>query len=184
MRGSTVARVYAETLLRLAEREGAVESVSESLGRLAGIIGGDRRLARFLEAPQIPAEGKRSLLRAAFEGALHPIVVRFLELVAARHREPLLLEIAAAWNQLLDQRANRQAAIVTTAAGADPALLERLRAALEKAVGKTIAVEERVDSSLLGGIVVRTGDLVMDASLKTRLATLRGRLRPSGRAYA
>jgi F-type H+-transporting ATPase subunit delta len=181
---STVARVYAETLLRFAEREGALDQATEGLEAIDAAIAADEEFARFLGAPQIAADDKRSLLHAAFEKRLHPAVMRFLDLVVAKHREPQLPEIAAAWRDILDRRANRQGASVTSAVAADPALLERLRAALEKATGKTIALEERVDPRLLGGVVVRTGDLVMDASLKTRLATLRHRLRMAGRARA
>ncbi len=184
MPAALVARVYAETLLRFAEREGALDQAMEGLSALDTAIATDREFARFLEAPQITADDKRSLLWSVFEGRLHPVMLRFLDLVVAKRREPLLPEIAAAWREILDRRANRQGATVTTAVPADPALLVRLRAALEKATGKTISLEERVDPRLLGGVVVRTGDLVMDASLKTRLATLRHRLRTAGRAHA
>jgi F-type H+-transporting ATPase subunit delta len=66
---------------------------------------------------------------------------------------------------------------VTTAIPADPGTVEAIRRALERATGQEIALEERVDASLLGGLVVRTGDLVMDASLRSRLDVLRHRLR-------
>lgn len=184
MPAALVARVYAETLLRFAEREGALDQATEGLSALDAAIAADQQFARFLEAPQITARNKRSLLRAVFEDKLHPVVMRFLDLVVDKHREPLIPEIAAAWREILDRRANRQGATVTTAVPADPALLERLKAALEKATGKTIALKERIDPELLGGVVVRTGDLVMDASLRTRLATLRHRLRMAGRARA
>ncbi|HUP01867.1 MAG TPA: ATP synthase F1 subunit delta [Gemmatimonadota bacterium] len=184
MPSSTVARVYAETLLRFAEREAAVEPATEGIVALARLVAEDDRFRRFLDAPQIPAGVKRSVAHAAFEGWLHPVVMKFLDLVIERHREPLLAEIADTWNELLDRRANRQAATVTTVAPADPGLIERLRDALEQATGKTIDLEERVDPGLLGGIVVRTGDLVMDSSLRSRLATLRHRLRTAGKVPA
>ena len=66
---------------------------------------------------------------------------------------------------------------MTTAVPADPGMVEAIRRALERATGQEIALEERVDATLLGGLVVRTGDLVMDASLKSRLDALRHRLR-------
>lgn len=184
MPATTVARVYAETLLRLSERDEALDQATEGLHALDAAITADPEFAHFLKAPQITAEEKRSLLHSAFEDRLHPGVMRFLDLLVAKHREPLIPEIAAAWREILDRRASRQGATVTTAVPADPSLMERLTAALEKATGKTIALEERVDPRLLGGIVVRTGDLVMDASLKTRLAKLRHRLRMAGRARA
>lgn len=176
MRASTVARVYAETLLRSAEREDALDPVSESVEAFAGLIDASPRLARFLEAPQIGGDEKRRALGSALEGRLHPLFVRFLGLVIERHRESLLPEIADAWNDRLNERAGRQAATVTTAVPMDDDLRERVREALERTTGKTIALDERVRPELLGGIVIKTGDTVIDGSVKRRLGMLRRRL--------
>lgn len=184
MRAGTIARVYAETLLRSANRHGQVESVDESVRGLSSVLEASAELRRFLAAPQIRAADKRELVRSALSDRLDPRLVRFLELVIEKHRERLLAEILAAWIELLDARANRQSAAVTTAVPADPELVARVRVALERATGRTIVLEERVDPALLGGLVVRTGDTVIDGSLKSRLTTLRRRLRAAGRTHA
>lgn len=184
MRAGTIARVYAETLLRSAERHDRVEPVDESVRGLASVFGMSPEFRRFLAAPQIQAADKRALVRSALSDRLDPLLVRFLELVIEKHREGLLEEILTAWTALLDTRANRQSATVTTALPADPEWVTRVREALERATGKTIVLEERVDPSLLGGLVVRTGDTVIDGSLKSRLSTLRRRLRAAGRMHA
>ena len=184
MRAGTIARVYAETLLRSADRHGLVESVDESVRGLTSVLAASAELRRFLSAPQIQAADKRALVRSSLSERLDPLLVRFLELVIEKHRERLLEEILTAWTEILDVRANRQSAAVTTALPADPELVARVRAALERATGKTIVLEERVDPSLLGGLVVRTGDTVIDGSLKSRLTTLRLRLRTAGRTHA
>ena len=172
-----VARVYAETLLRTAEREELVDEVSEGLGRVARAIEESDPFRRFLAGPQIGGDDKRAVARSAFGERVHPLVLRFLELLIERRREPLIGEVHQAWRALLDARANRRSATVTTAVPADPALVEAIRGALERATGQKIVLEERVDASLLGGLVVRTGDLAMDASLRSRLDALRHRLR-------
>lgn len=176
-RAGMVARVYAETLLRTAEREDALDGVSEGLARVARAVEDSQGFQRFLEAPQIAEEDKLALVHRVFGEGVHPLVVRFLELLIARRREPLVGEIHAAWRTLLDRRAHRRSATVTTAAPADPDILAAVRRALERATGLNIVLEERIDPGLLGGLVVRTGDLVMDASLRSRLVTLRQRLR-------
>lgn len=176
-RTTTVARVYAETLLRAAEREDAVEAVSEGLARVAAAFHASRPFRRFLEAPQIAGDDKRSLVRSVFGERVHPLAARFVELLIERRREPLLAEVHEAWQELLDRRANRRSATLTTAVAADPETVAAVRRALERATGKEIALEERVDPGLIGGLVVRTGDLVMDASLRSRLEALRHRLR-------
>lgn len=176
-RAGIVARVYAETLLRAAEGERAVDQVSEGLARVARAIDESDPFRRLLAGPQIPGDDKRAVVRSAFGDHVHPLVVRFLELLIERRREPLVGEVHHAWRALLDARANRRSATVTTATPADPGILDAIRRSLERATGQEIALEERVDASLLGGLVVRTGDLVMDASLKSRLDVLRHRLR-------
>ena len=176
-RVGTVARVYAEALLRAAERGGAIDEVSEGLGRVVRAIDESDPFRRFLAGPQIAGDDKRTVVRSAFENRVHPLVMRFLEVLIERRRESLVGEVHRAWRALLDARANRRSATVTTAVPADPGIVDAIRRALGQATGQEIALEERVDPSLLGGVVVRTGDLIMDASLRSRLDALRGRLR-------
>jgi F-type H+-transporting ATPase subunit delta len=182
VRAGTIARVYAETLLRSADRHERVEAVDESVRALSAVLAASAGLRRFLAAPQIEAAGKRTLVREALADRVHPLALRFLELVIEKHREGMLGEILGAWTELLDARADRQSATVTTAVPPDPEMVARIHAALERATGKTIVLEERIDPRLLGGLVVRTGDTVIDGSLRSRLDILHRRLRTAGRA--
>lgn len=176
MRGHTIARVYAETLLRGAERRDALAEVEEGLAELATLLAENERFRRFLEAPQIDADAKRALVERVLGDRLHPVVIRFLSLVIDKHREGFLDRIAGALVEILDERRNRQSALVTTAASVDDAQLERIREALGRATGKTIHLDQRVDPSLLGGVVIRTEDTLIDGSVTTRLAMMRRRL--------
>ncbi len=171
--------MYVETLLRRAEQEDVVEPVTHGVAAFAECLKDDPRLRRFLEAPQITTRQKQALVRDAFEGRVHPLVIQFLRLVIDRHRELLLPEIATTWQAILDERSNRQTATITSATPIDRATVASLGEALEQAIGKTIVIEERVRPDLLGGLVVQTGDLVMDASLKTQLGNLGRQLRSS-----
>lgn len=176
MRGHTIARVYAEALLRGAERRDALVEVEEGLAELATLLAGNERFRRFLEAPQIDADAKRALVEGVLGDRLHPVVIRFLSLVIDKHREGFLDRISRALAEILDERRNRQSALVTTAAPVDDAQLERIREALERATGKTIHLDQRVDPSLLGGVVIRTEDTLIDGSVTTRLSMMRRRL--------
>jgi F-type H+-transporting ATPase subunit delta len=179
VRVNIVARVYVETLLRRAEQEGVVEPVTAGLAAFAQSLEEDVRLRRFLQAPQINTRQKQTVIEEALEGRVHPLVIQFLRLVIDRHRELLLPDIAATWQAILDERANRQTATITSATPLDETMIAALGQALEQATGKTIVIEERVRPDLLGGLVVQTGDYVMDASLKTRLGNLGRQLRSS-----
>lgn len=174
-----MARVYVETLLRRAEQEGVVEPVTDGLAAFAQCLKEDPRLRGFLEAPQITTRQKQAVIAEALVSRVHPLVIQFLRLVIDRHRELLLPEIAATWQAILDERSNRQTATITSATRLDRATVASLGQALEHVTGKTIVIEERVRPELLGGVVVQTGDLVMDASLKTRLGNLGRQLRSS-----
>lgn len=161
----------------LAERGKAIEEVDAGMIALAELLASDERLARFMAAPQIPAAEKRVLIDRGFGEKLHPALVRFLHLLVSKRREPLLGEIAAAWRQLLDERANRMTATLVTAAKIDDELAESVRGALEELTGKHIVLEQEIDPALLAGVVVRFGDTVVDGSVRSRLTELRHRLR-------
>ena len=177
MSTSTVARVYVETLLRQADRHDVVDAVSEGIEAFDRALTSSRDFRTFLEAPQIDADAKREVIATAFEGRVHALVLRFVDLVIDRKREALFPEIASTWRVLIDERANRQTATVESAVPIDDATLDAMRRALEEATGKNITIDQRVDESLLGGVVVKTGDLVMDASLRSKLSNLGRRLR-------
>ena len=177
MRANLVARIYAETLLGLADRERAVDEIDAGVAALAELLAKDERFARFLAAPQISAADKRAVVERALGGKLPPPLVKFLRLVIDKHREPMLGEILDAWRELQDARANRMEATLVTAQAVDDAMREGVRVALEGVTGKHVVLEVEVDPALLGGVVIRYGDTVVDGSIKSRLAVLRQRLR-------
>jgi F-type H+-transporting ATPase subunit delta len=177
MRAQLVARIYAATLLRIAVREEAVDEVDAGMSALAGVLEGEGTFARFLAAPQIASEDKKSVVARALGEALHPALVRFLDLIVDKRRESMLGEIAIAWRELLDQRANRMTAQLTTAVEIDEETRKSIAAALERSTGKAIILEHEIDPSLIGGVVVRFGDTVVDGSVRRRLALLRTRLK-------
>jgi F-type H+-transporting ATPase subunit delta len=177
LRANVVARIYAETLLRLAEREQAVDDVDAGVAALTELLAVDERFVRFLAAPQIAASAKRAVVERAMGNRLPSALVKFVRLVIEKHREPMLGEILDAWRELQDLRANRMTATLVTAAAVDDAMRDSVRVALEGVTGKHVVLDAKVDPALLGGVVIRFGDTVVDGSIKSRLATLRQRLR-------
>lgn len=180
---ATIARVYAETLLRRADRLGELEAVDESLTSFDEVLGAEARLRRFLTAPQVPSGEKQALLENVFADRLHPEVLGFLDLVVDKHREAILPEIGDAWRRLLDERAGRRSAVVSTAVAIDDDTLAKIRGALEDVTGKTIVIRQEVESELIGGVVIRTGDTVIDGSVKRRLAALGRRWKAAGTSH-
>jgi F-type H+-transporting ATPase subunit delta len=176
MREESVARNYAEALVALAEKANDPAGWGAMITDVAAAVGREPTLRRFLESPRVSATEKNAVLAKAFQDRLPRLLVRFLQLLVHNRRQMLIPQIAREYMSLLDEVEGRVHAEVTVAhaPGADE---ERaLAAQLSRAIGKTVVPHLTVDPSILGGIVVRYGDTLMDGSVRRRLATLRQRL--------
>lgn len=179
MRPSIVARNYAETLLALAERHGGdptVAAFDAAAQEVAAALAGDARVRAFLETPRVGVARKQQVLRDALAGRVPDLFLRFVLVVAEKRRQGLLPEIAAAYRDLVDARGGRVRAEVRISHEPDAALRDEVRASLQRRLGREVIPTFTVDPELLGGMVVRVGDQVMDGSLRTRARDLRRRL--------
>jgi F-type H+-transporting ATPase subunit delta len=179
MRSSVVSRNYAQTLLELAARQqdpGAREAYGEAIAALARLVADDDRIRAYLESPRIEAREKQRVLRQALDGRAPELFVRFVLVLVEKRRAALLGEIAAAYRDALDEMSGRVRASVTLPHDADEAFRSELTAALEKMLDRTVTAEFRTDPSLIGGVVVRVGDTVLDGSVRRRAGELRRRL--------
>ena len=173
MRAGTVARNYAEALLMLGQRHEAVVEYGALLEAVAGAVTTEPRLEAILASPRVPKERKKKLLRDALAGRAPAPFVRYLESIVQRGRQGLFHEIAKAYEKLLDAHLGRVHAAVSTAHAVDPDLAIEIAASLAKLVGKEVLPHFRTDPRLLGGLVVRIGDRVLDGSVRRRLSLLR-----------
>jgi F-type H+-transporting ATPase subunit delta len=176
VRGSTVARNYAEALFELGERHAAHDSFAQSVATLAELLESDRRIRQFLEIPKIEASAKKQAVREALTGKVAPLFLNFVLVVIDNRRQRLLREIGHEYRALLDEKLGRLHVQVTLAHPADAATEQRIAAELGRILGRAAIPHIVVDPSILGGIVVRYGDQVMDGSVKRRLQSLRNRL--------
>ncbi len=176
MRNETIARNYAEALLELARRAGDLDGWGAMVGGLSDAIERDPRLANFLAAPQIPAEDKKRIVGKAFSDAVPRHLVLFLQKLIDNRRQLLLPEIAVEYANLVDETSGRVHAQVTVAREASKEDRERIAAQLSKALGKVVVPHVVVNPSILGGVIVKVGDRVMDGSVRKRLSLLRGKL--------
>jgi len=184
MRETTVARVYAETLLEVARDRRAVDRIAGEVEALRGVLEQGPILRRFLESPRIAIDEKKSVLRGTLADRLSEETLRFLELVVEKRREALLDEILNEFGALVDELHNRRKLEVSSATPLPDDLRDRLREVFATASGSEIVLEERVDPRLLGGLIVQLGDLRIDGSLRTRLESLRHRMLQGARAAA
>jgi F-type H+-transporting ATPase subunit delta len=176
MRANTVARNYAEALLALANKAGDPQGWGTMINDVAGAIRRDRTLTRFLASPRIPERVKNDLLARAFADRLPRIFVRYLQALVHNRRQTLIPPIADAYNALLEESLGRVHADVTVVRPIDDEASAQIARTLTHVLGKTVVPFVHVDPAILGGVVVRVGDSVMDGSVRRRLATLRRRL--------
>jgi len=176
MREPTIARNYAEVLLELANRAGDLRGWGEMIDNVSNALETDRRLRVFLESPRVSAQQKNDIIQKAYGGALPRTFVRFLQALVDHRRQMLIPAIAHEYHDLVDQVEGRVHASVTFAREADKRDRELVTSQLSRALGKTVVPHFNVNPDVLGGVVVRVGDTVLDGSVRRRLAILRGRM--------
>lgn len=176
MRNMIVARNYAGALFELGERHDAHDEFVDGLNTLTSLIVSDVRIRSFLETPKIPVARKKEALHTALGPHVSPLFMNFVLVVLQKHRQRMLDAIAAGYSELLDARLGRLHAQVTLAHDPDEALERHIAEELSRTLGRTVIPRFVVEPAILGGVVVRYGDHVMDGSLRRRLSGLRRRL--------
>jgi len=176
MRETTIARNYAETLLELARKAGDLRGWGENIARIADAVEEDRRLRMFLESPRVSAQRKNEILQKALGGQLPRTFVRFLQALVSHRRQLLIPAIAHEYHDLVDQVEGRVHASVTVAREPDANDKAVVTSQLSRSLSKEVVPHFHVNPSILGGVIVRVGDTVLDGSVRRRLATLRARM--------
>jgi F-type H+-transporting ATPase subunit delta len=177
MRDSTIARNYAEALLTLATKAGDLPGWGRMFGEVAEAVGRDVTLRNFLESPRVSATQKNEIIAKAFGDRMPRLMVRFLQALVSNRRQMLIPEIDIEYRLLVDERENRVHARVSVAQETSEADERMIADKLSKLLGKQVIPHFTVAPEILGGVIVKVGDTVMDGSVRRRLATLRSRLR-------
>lgn len=184
MSRSAIARNYAGTLLELATREDAAARFGERLAEVADLYRTERTFRRFLDTPRVEMSDKLSLFRDTFGEGVPEVFLRFLLVVIEKRRARFLPEIESAYRAMVDEREGRVHATVTLAREPDEELRREIVGALNRRLDRDVVPHFRAEEDLLGGVVVRVEDRLLDGSLRRRLELLRRRLRSRPRRPA
>lgn len=176
MRDTTISRTYAEALLDLAQRQEAVEAFGEHLHLVADLIASDRRFRLFLETPRIDPPVKKQVIREVFGAAFPRLLLNFLMVVIDKRRQRLIPSMADRYAELVDEHFGRVQVRISTAAEPDQKLRDELKRRLEGLLDKEVLPLYRTDERIIGGVIVRVGDRLMDGSIRRRLQLLRRKM--------
>lgn len=170
-----IARRYAGAIFELARKQNTLDRTLEDVQEIARVYA-HRKLAYLLREPKIPAKRKETAVRQALASRVLPTSLNVALLIIQRELVEYMQNIATELEHLILNARNQAVAEVTAAAPLDERQQALVKQALERQTGKNIIMHTRIDPSILGGIVARVGDQVIDASVRYRLAALQQRL--------
>jgi len=167
-----IAQVYARSLFEVADEHDKLDTIREQLGQFADALSGNRDVSIFFFSPYFSPDEKKDALHRAVEGA-DPVFMNFLEALIERHRTPAIYRIRTEFEVLYDKTNKLLPVQLTSAVELDAELVESLGRRIGEQTGNEIQLSSKVDPEILGGIVLRVGNFILDASIKTRLEQLR-----------
>jgi F-type H+-transporting ATPase subunit delta len=167
-----LAEVYSRALFEVAQDKDVLDDLHEQLGQFADELNTNRDLQVFFFSPYFSSQEKKDGISKLVEGADENFV-RFLELLAERHRMPALFRIRRAFDALYAEERKLLPVTVTSAVELDENLVQEIGRKIEEQTGRKVDLTAKVDPDVLGGLVMRVGNLVMDGSIRARLERLR-----------
>lgn len=171
---SGVSGRYATALFELALEEKKVDEVARDIERFDALIAGSEDLQRLVQSPAFSAaEQGRAIEAILAKAKITGTAAKFVGLLARNRRLFVLRDVIAAFRTLVSRHRGEISAEVTSAQALDAAQVKALKAALKSAVGKDVSLKERVDPSLIGGLIVKVGSRMVDTSIRTKLNSLK-----------
>jgi F-type H+-transporting ATPase subunit delta len=171
-----IATAYAKPLLELATEQNQTRPVGEELSQLADLVRQNKTLGLYLADPAIGHDERNQVLDRVFKGRVLPLVHNFLGVLNRRDKLRHLGDIATAYHELLEEQLGNIEVDVTSAQALAEADLEVVRRKIGEALGKNAVVHQFVDESILGGLVVRVQDRLIDASVRYQLQAMKEQL--------
>jgi F-type H+-transporting ATPase subunit delta len=170
-----IARVYARSLFEVAQERGLLDVIREQLGEFSEALDSTRELASFFFSPYFSSKEKKEALGRALDGA-EPVLMSFLDVLIDEHRMPAIFRIRERYEVLWDEANKLLPVEVTSAVELDEATVAAIGERIREQTGRNVELSSHVDSAILGGIVLRVGNSILDASIRNRLNQLRNQV--------
>jgi F-type H+-transporting ATPase subunit delta len=167
-----IATVYARSLFEVAADQDKLDVVREQLGEFSDAVSENRELQLFFFSPYFSTQEKKDGLERAVTGA-EAVVLNFLKLLIEKHRMPAIFRIRARYDALWEKENKLLPVQVTSAVELDANIVKQLGDRISEQTGRKVTLSSSVEPDILGGIIVRVGNSVLDASIRNRLDRLR-----------
>ena len=167
-----LAQVYGRSLLQGARERGKLDLVREQLGAVADALAQNRELQIFFFSPYFSTDEKQNALERMIDGA-DEVLMNFLKLLIEKHRMPVIFRVRSQYERLWEEENRTLPVEITSAVELDSATTDSVGRAIGERTGRRVTLAARVDPDILGGIVVRVGNSILDASIRNRLEQLR-----------
>jgi F-type H+-transporting ATPase subunit delta len=167
-----IAEVYSRALFDVAQEHDILDDVHDQLGQFADELDKNRDMQVFFFSPYFSSQEKKEGIGKMIEGADEHFV-RFLELLAERHRMPAIFRIRRDFDDLYAEERKLLPVTVTSAVELDEGTVKEIGKKIEENTGRKVELTAKVDPYVIGGLVMRVGNIVMDGSIRARLERLR-----------
>jgi F-type H+-transporting ATPase subunit delta len=167
-----LAQVYGRSLFEVARENGKLDELREQVGQFADALSENHELAVFFFSPYFSTKEKQEALGRMLEGA-DPLFLNFLSVLIENHRMPVIFRIRQEYERLWEEENRMLPVEITSAIELDPATTQRLGETIGERAGRKVTLAARVDPDILGGIIIRVGNSILDASIRNRLEQLR-----------
>ena len=164
---------YARALLQLANERQQAEAVSSELKGLAQVLDGNPSFAGLIADPGVSQATRHGILERTFSGRVSPVMMNFLGLLNSKGRLGLLRDVIDVYDDLLEEQLGNVEVDVTVAQRLSDAQLATVRERVSTAIGRNAVVHQYVDESIIGGLVLRVQDKLIDTSVRAQLAALK-----------
>jgi F-type H+-transporting ATPase subunit delta len=172
---------YATALFELARDEKSVDAVKADLDKFAAMLAESDDLKRLVRSPVFGAEAQSKALAAVLDKAgISGISANFLQVLTANRRLFVVSDVIRAFNALVAKFKGEASADVTVAEALSDKNLDALKVALKSVTGKDVALNVKVDQSIIGGLVVKLGSRMVDSSLRTKLNSIKNAMKEAG----
>jgi F-type H+-transporting ATPase subunit delta len=173
---NTTAVALAKAILELADERKQVDAVQQDLRGLKAAMKEVPALKTFFSSPAVSDADRNRVLNDTLLPRVNPLTGNFLKMLSAKEALAELPDISTAFDQLLDDRAGKVEVLLTVAKQLNPGELDQARQRISTAIKKEAVVTQKVDESILGGMIIRIGDTLMDGSVSAQLKALEKKL--------